>query len=276
MRIQWLTSSQVGRTSRQFRFVMEILKPSISTHWFTRRGTRETGESGFSLLEVAIVLVIVGLLSNTFLAPASQYMEGKQRKMTIETLENVRQAVIGFVAAHARLPCPAALNGPPIEVSDCSSAGAWLGAVPAATLGLGGPRSPAGHLIDAWGRPIRYAVSTSDHPEYGTPGTADFLVTGEMNKVGMRNLHGNLEICSEVSSGDCRLAALRANQVPALIFSLGRDVSDSGPGSENLDGDRVFLRQEYSGSKENGFDDLLVWISENILFYRLLQAGVLP
>lgn len=231
--------------------------------------------AGFTLLEISIVLVILGVLANAFLQPIGSQVESAKRQETRDVLLRVEQAVMGFAAAHGRLPCPAPFDQTAIEVTDCTLASRY-GTVPAVTLALPGKRNEHGALVDAWNQPLHYMVSASDHPQRGNPGRPDFTTSSEMGQVGMMHLAAEIQICAEPVSGDCPRRALLANQVPVVFFSSGKPAEHSALEAENLDGDAVFVHRDYSAVAGHRFDDLLHWIPENLLFYRMLQAGVLP
>jgi len=231
-------------------------------------------DRGFTLLELSLVLVVVGILANMFLAPMGAQVERVKRDRTEVLLDQVEQALIGFAIAHGRLPCPAPVNGPAIERSDCP-AGENHGLVPATTLGIDGHRNQDGALLDHWGQPIRYAVSAADHSSRGRPGSPDFTTSDEIREVGMGEVASELVICSE-NAGTCARNDLLANQVPVVFYSLGKPGEASLFESENIDDDSVFLDRPYSQAAGLSYDDMLRWIPENILLYRLLQAGVLP
>ena len=115
---------------------------------------------GFTLAEIAIVLVIVSLLLVGAMIPLSTQIEVRNLADTRRTVDVIKDAMIGFAQANGRLPCPAngalaaAVAGAGLEQYDavttksCTSA---LGVVPWATLGV--PET------DAWGHRFTYRVS---------------------------------------------------------------------------------------------------------------------
>lgn len=224
-----------------------------------------TGASrGFSLLEVSIVLLIMGLLLGSVLKPFGSQVQERQRKATVAQLREMREALIGFAAAKHRLPCP--LHTVQL-VADCTLS---HGYVPAAQLGLAGHYDHRGVLTDAWGSAIRYSVSASDAD---SDGLADFTSAGEMRDVGLQTLAPDFEVCS--SSADC--GQLRANQVPVVLVSEGARLTiGTAEEFENNDGDRRFVAKDLDLVGDDQFDDIVVWLSENILYSRLIQAAVLP
>lgn len=64
--------------------------------------------SGFSLVEMAIVLVIIGLMLTLMIASGRVMIESKQRSAVKEKLEVIRNAMVNHIARTRRLPCPAA------------------------------------------------------------------------------------------------------------------------------------------------------------------------
>lgn len=112
---------------------------------------------GFTLAEIAIALLIVGLLLGSALVPLSAQIDVRNYAETQRTQEQIREAIIGFALANGRLPCPAAGNvvagtaGAGTEQFTAPSCTALMGVVPWATLGL--PET------DAWGRRFSYRVS---------------------------------------------------------------------------------------------------------------------
>lgn len=64
-------------------------------------------QSGFSLMELAVVLVIVALLLGGLLVPLGAQRDVEFMRATEKSLADIREALIGFAAINGRLPCPA-------------------------------------------------------------------------------------------------------------------------------------------------------------------------
>lgn len=226
--------------------------------------TSQNRQSGFSLLEMSIVLLIMGLLLGSLLQPFGATLVEKKRRQTESQLYLIREAVVGFASANHRLPCP--LTGLGSDFGNCA---VRHGYVPAAMLGIDGRFDGDGFLVDSWGNPVRYSVSNSDADSNGSP---DFTTAGEMQTVGIQLLQPNFEICDNAAS--CK--PLRANQVPVVISSGGPSSTGSSDELENLDSDNRFVSRAVDSAGTDQFDDIVVWLSENILYSRLIKAGVLP
>ena len=252
---------------------MKNLSPPRSTLTYLPSRSRRAGneilwsknrQCGFSLLEMSIVLLIMGLLLGSLLQPFGATMVEKKRRQTETQLYLIREAVVGYASANHRLPCPLTVSG-----SDVGNCAVQHGYVPAAALGIDGRFDASGLLVDSWGNPVRYSVSNSDADSNGSP---DFTTAGEMQSVGIQLLQPNFEICDNAAS--CK--PLRANQVPVVISSGGTSATESPDEKENLDSDDRFVSRAIDSAGTDQFDDIVVWLSENILYSRLIKAGVLP
>ena len=118
---------------------------------------------GFSLIEMAVVLVIIGLVMGGVLGALGPQLEQKKVRDTQERIKQASEAIMAFAIANRRLPCPASAAsngdeqfGDALGKGKCANANG--GFVPARTLGLG-ERGPNGVMQDAWGFGIRYAVT---------------------------------------------------------------------------------------------------------------------
>lgn len=96
-------------------------------------------ERGFTLVEISVALLALGLV---LLAAVVFWQQSERQRVTVRQMEvqdQSRDAVLGFVQAHHRLPCPAADTG---GAENCAQG--QVGHLPWRTLGL--PRPEAGQL----------------------------------------------------------------------------------------------------------------------------------
>lgn len=236
-------------------------------------------EQGFTLVEMAMVLAIVTLLLAGLVPTISGQLEQRRSAETKKQLDEIQQALIGFAIIKGRLPCPATTSSNGLE--NPSTGGACTnfhdGYVPGATLGLNSLNAQ-GLVLDAWDNPIRYVVTSWSSSTYTT---ADGIATA-----GLSALNPNLLVCNTstgITGSACAPGeALTADPgVPVVIFSTGKNGGGGSAGTdeaENLDGDRFFVSHTPTASSStNGeFDDLMVWISNQVLLNRMIAAGKLP
>jgi len=220
--------------------------------------------SGFSLIEMAIVLVIIGLLLGGILVPLSSQNELKRVRATEQQLQEITDALIGFAALNGRLPCPASntSNGQAAPNTATTSCTTEHGFLPARTLGLDGQFNSANQATDAWNNPIRYSLTSANGGAYSNTISAN--LTG-----------GNYRICSKNS---CTAAEIIAENVVVVVCSRGKDGAQpisSANQSENADNDTDFVKATYSEATNNEFDDICRWISPNVIALELLRAGKL-
>lgn len=242
--------------------------------------------TGFTLLEMAVVLMIVGLLLGGLLVPLSAQMDQRNNSDTQKILSEIKEALIGYAIVNGRLPCPASSTSfgaeSPLGGGNCTNF--YDGFVPAATLGLSGTTDSTGVLIDSWGNPIHYAVTAWSST---TPAVTNvFTTVGGMSTIGISNLSPNLLVCSTatgISGSSCGTSSsLTATPgVPVVIFSTGKNGAQGIMGideSSNLDGNAIFVSHTStpSGAPNGYFDDIIIWISPNVLINRMVAAGKLP
>ncbi|MFM1894970.1 MAG: hypothetical protein RLZZ385_44 [Pseudomonadota bacterium] len=241
----------------------------------TPRHVDHVRQRGFSLLEIAVVLVIISVLLGGILTSLSQTRESGNRNEAEDRLEEIIDALYGFAQANGRLPCPATATSNGAEAP--AGGGACTqphGFVPSATLGLSGSVNADRLLVDGWLSPYRYSVTTAN-------GNA-FTTTNGMRTTTMAALAPNLRVCADVAC-----TTVIANALPAVVMSLGADWATFGAGAplevENsgettINGYRHGNDVNFvnSGYIEDVFDDLLNWMSASILYTRMIAAGQLP
>ena len=228
-------------------------------------------QTGFTLTELAIVLVIVALLTGGLMISLTTSRDIANEKETQKQLASITEALLGFAIAQQRLPCPAAPNATGIE----SPAGGactnpFDGFLPGIALGLA-PTDAQGYVIDAWGNRLRYAVTTAN-------GNAFTTVNGIRN-AWAGGLAPDLRVCNTatgIASGNCAANASLTDSAVAVVFSTGRSGASGPAGADEQANvttvDRVFV----SSTPGPNFDDLVTWLSPNILYNRLIAAGRLP
>jgi len=243
--------------------------------------------AGFTLLEMAVVLLIVALLIGGLLPTLSGRIELQRRGDVRNQLDEIEQALIGYALINGRLPCPASASSNGTEsfatggsAADGNCANFNNGYLPAATLGL---LSADGFAVDPWGQRIRYALTASNNKA--------FSKLGGISSTGISALTPNLLVCSSasnISGSRCASGSALTTRpgVPLLIYSTGKNGSYGGTGLDesanpNLnsnDSNRVFVSHTpTANTAANGeFDDIVIWLSSNILFGKMVAAGKLP
>lgn len=224
---------------------------------------------GFSLIEMAFVLVIITLLLGGLLVPFATQVEQRRIAETQKAMDEIKEALLGFALANGRLPCPAtSFSNGTEQAQPCASN---VGFLPWGSLGVS--------KLDSWGHIYRYIVS---------PGFANGPFTFATSTT--------LTIQTRDSTG--ALINLSANNaLPAVVISFGKNgyggTSDDGaaavaPPAANADettnaaapatNPTIFVLRPITapGSGLSEFDDLVTWLSPNILFNRMVAAGKLP
>lgn len=232
--------------------------------------------NGFTLVEMAIVLVIVGLLLGGLLMPLSAQVEQRRISETQKALDEIKEALMGYAANQLppHLPCPDKTGGGGAGTANdgledfTAATGSCVvteGNIPWATLGVAD--------VDGWGNRIHYRVDA-------TFSNRSPLVTFSLASA------GTLRVCQTAAC-----ATIVANTLPAVILSYGKNgygainaagganpapTSADELANTDLTTDFVSHPQSAPGSPAGEFDDIVTWLSPNILFNRMVAAGRLP
>lgn len=259
-------------------------------------------QRGFSLVELAIVLIIVTLLSGGMLVTLSTSRDIARAADAQKQLGAINDALLGFAAANGRLPCPAKANSSGDErfcntMADCTvtttdvkdhgrCSNPFDGFLPAKTLGLT-PTDAQGYAMDPWNNRIRYAVSNADNG-------SNFIFTGKNGIKGawtpptLPDASKLLRVCSSAAgatgagaAAECQAAPSTtvADKAVAVIFSRGPNgaaaptsADEIENGEADADADRLFVSTNGSPT----FDDIVSWVSPNLLYNRMISSGRLP
>ncbi|MEZ5690762.1 MAG: prepilin-type N-terminal cleavage/methylation domain-containing protein [Rickettsiales bacterium] len=181
----------------------------------------------FTLIELAVVLVIIGLISGSAFYLSRDIIESSKRVATENRLDTIEKALFTFWQKNGRLPCPAdatlaktdsnygveAVNTndtcegftPAANFSTNSvyKYKAAEGAVPITTLGL-----PKDFIYDGWNRKVAYAVN----PE--------FVITNAKGRILLKSSEcvANTSIRIKDASG-----AYRSNSAVYALISYGKN-----------------------------------------------------
>lgn len=227
---------------------------------------------GFTLAEMAIVLLIVALLAGALLVPLTAQVDQRDMGAAKRSLSEIREALIGYAASHSAadgkpyLPCPDTDNDG-IENRVSHACTAQEGSVPWATLGVG--------ESDPWNNRFRYRV----HASFSRDDVGFTLVTVP-----------DLRVCNTVG---CGAGTILADKLPVVIVSHGKNgagainmsgsinaapVSTHTDELANTDANNDFIShpQTAEGSAGGAFDDEVAWLPTSILFARIIASGRLP
>lgn len=273
---------------------------------------KRTFDRGFSLIEIAIVLVIISVLITVVAIPISTQVEQQRVSNTNKQLEIIKEVLLAYAAANGRLPCPvlSALGVEEFAAGGDETNGSckkYDGLLPAVTLGIS-PVDSSGFAVDAWGQAqnrIRYAVmdittdtTFADCPVAAVPHVftkRDGLKAATMGCISKysgavaTSAKVLLTVCPQTPSNGSPpyCAPMLTNTAPFVLISLGKNAptggltgdeaynaGNSAGGSAGL----VFVSRTPSAASAPGgeFDDIVTWPSVNTLFARMLQAGKLP
>lgn len=254
--------------------------PSVST--------RARSVRGFTLVELAVVLAIVGLLLGSILYTLSAQVEARNFSETNRRLEQARELLLAYVVVHGRLPCPATLASNGVEsIATAAASGTggtcsayYAGYLPAVTLGFS-PTNDSGAAIDAWGNGIRYAVSATSAPHF----TSNEAILSNWSSISP----ADLDVCKHLTSVNATTCGSAGNRVAtqgtvvAVIWSQGKNAlssaSSSVDESNNNDNFPAFVSRGHSPAEDTTlgeFDDQLVWLPVGMVYGRLISAGKLP
>ncbi len=260
-----------------------MTKPSPSHPEHPRSGS--ILPRGFTLIEIAVTLFILTLVLSALLVPMATQVEERQVRETERTLNEMMEALIGYALSQTtpRLPCPDRTSGGAGTANDTANDGIedYVGGgacqvddgnIPWVTLGV--------NATDQWGNRYRYLAT----PAFTTRATAFSLSTA-----------GTIKVCAGApTSATCGGTTYAADNVPAVILSHGRNsygamnassntqISTTGASThevENTPGGTYansVVSKTRSEVAAEQFDDIVVWMSPNVLFNRLVAANKLP
>lgn len=217
-------------------------------------------QGGFTLTELAVVLVIVGLLIGGMLMPLSAQRDLQKTNETQRALAEIKEALLGFAAINGRLPCPMTTIDPEeplygVEDATCDNDEGFL---PWKSLSVS--------EVDAWGVKrsnasdsfIGYWRYRVDKSFKNAPPSFNLATTPATKLIIKDNAGLNLT------------QTTNDNNPIIIVFSTGPDLTPNGQNTSPSD-----ITYE-AGERSQIFDDIVVWISRPLLLNRMITAGKLP
>jgi type II secretion system protein G len=207
--------------------------------------------SGFTLVEMAVVLIIMGFIIGALVTPLTAQVEQSRLSEANKDLSDIKEALLGYLVVNGFLPCPDT-NGDGVDdgCANTNSTASTGGNLPWSTLGL--------KSNDPWGKPYQYRINNV------------FTAPFNLNATGTGA--GIIKVCT-----DNACTNTESENVPFIVFSFGKNGATQPPvdldEKENADGDGVFVKHDFV---QNGFDDVLMWLSTNVLMNRMVTTGRLP
>ena len=262
-------------------------------------------QQGFSLIELAIALMILGLITLGAVVSMTQQAEQRRFAQARSQLELAREAALAFVSVNGRLPCPATAtsNGQESIASNVSgviTCSLEAGFVPAVTLGLTELDSQ-GLINNPWNdgangagtrpRALRYALTNLSgtvanalsSPGLGAPSSPTRRADVQASIAAGQGWF----ICASaggIGAGSNRCGTttnLLSASSAAAIWTLGANGNDTSIYSAdetqnaNLAIARVLISRGIApqGATAGMFDDLVTWVPYSIIADRLFAMG---
>jgi prepilin-type N-terminal cleavage/methylation domain-containing protein len=250
---------------------------------------------GFSLIEMAVVIAIIGILMTFGIRLATSFQNKGAFSATAERQKQIKDVLTAFLAREGRLPCPAAPGVAMTGVEDCTPANN-PGLIPFQTLGI--PKSSA---MDGWDRYFTYAVWSG--ASTNCPASGDFVEVSPAENWTTNIAHpispfktfhdgtnGCLMIEETGADGDATNPNTNRRRAVALVISHGPngfggytakggkigfpDAADH-PEKKNSIGNGASITTAFRTQPINldGFDDVVMEISAYDLLVPLKRDG---
>jgi prepilin-type N-terminal cleavage/methylation domain-containing protein len=244
---------------------------------------------GFTLVELAVTLLIIGLLMGGLMMGLTAQIHQRRYNDSQKGLEDIKDALIGYAIQHGHLPCPdktggggagTANDGQEDFAAGTGICATQVGNIPWATLGVSD--------LDAWGNRFHYAVTNT----FSNRAPAAIFHQSTV---------GTLSVCQTTTAPAGACVNPIATQLPAVVLSFGPNgkgaITSTGalipaatgpaatPPATNADEYRnslanatVFISRPKSaiGGALGEFDDQVAWLSSAVLVTKMTSAGAPP
>jgi prepilin-type N-terminal cleavage/methylation domain-containing protein len=230
-------------------------------------------QRGFSLIELAVVLVIVGILVGGLIGTLGSRIDTSRQVETKQSLEDIRTALYGFAMSQTpvRLPCPDNDNDglEDLTAGQCDVL-TTLGNLPWVTLGL--------QRGDVWGSTYSYWVADAFSNAVGFNLATGSAGVAQIDDAVAGNTIANNVVAVIFSHGKNQYGSVGIDNVARTAVPAGAAYNDERE-NQDVDAAAPVLFINRAITDENApviFDDMLLWISEYEIKGKMVQAGVLP
>lgn len=220
---------------------------------------------GFTLLETAIVVLIIGLALSAFLVLSSGIHESAKHKLDKEKLQDIKTALLNYAAEKGTLPCPDTSGDGKAndDDDDCEAGEIRQGYLPYITLGT--------HKYNAYQQPFFYVV----HGDYTKEDKAEKAIENFLKD--SNALPDAITICSEINADECAANKNLIEKLPVVVVSFGQNSAQTWGTPNNgtpacpnsLSANERFncnstdegKKHLVLASQSSDFDDVLMWLS---------------
>ncbi len=270
-------------------------------------------QAGFTLAELAIVVLVVSILLGGILMPLTMQSELRRYADTKKTMDQINEALIGFVLVNGRLPCPAIktiADGTTDGTTDGNTNAGFealtgnactsnIGVIPWVTLNVA--------ETDEWGRRFTYRVSSAfadvntDSATHSTWGCGAPSVKPAAPTSFALCASGGLKVRSRDPSTKSAYDITNV-MLPAVFLSAGKngygaytpqgnvyaavpaanadEATNAAASTPFISRDRMDASTTCSDTSGTTplceFDDLVAWIPLTTLMNRMVVSGKLP
>jgi prepilin-type N-terminal cleavage/methylation domain-containing protein len=246
---------------------------------------------GFSLVELAIVLMIVGLLISSAITVGGVQLSKSRMQATKERQAAIKSAFVSYILRNNRLPCPAV---PTLSESDAgygyeaatpgtctsvpSGSGVSVGVLPWKSLGL-----TSDGADDGYHNRYTYAVTTSQ---------TNLSATTISGLRGSMTIHSATPVATANQINNCPPSGWTYNPCAAVVVIISHGELGSGaytklgtridlPDADNADElentniDSAFIDKEFSSVQDNSYNDLIMALDADDLLLPLVTSGAI-
>jgi prepilin-type N-terminal cleavage/methylation domain-containing protein len=268
-------------------------------------------KTGFTLIEMAIVLVIIGLVLGTVMGALSALRSSAALTTTASREATIKTALSSFVAQNYRLPCPAnpaltsgqagygmeaytlaaGTNAIVCSVNPVSTT--YVGGLPWGSLGLTDEMG-----TDGYGNRYTYAVSKLATTTVLTPPAINPTAPLVSGMQGSINIYPTATPALANQSNSCPTVPGSTNpcSAVAVVVSHGQNgyyaysrfgqliAGPATPGNDELQNGKLaagspqdvnYVVKDFSSNAANPYDDMVLPITANDLLAPLVSSGAL-